>query len=113
MRDILADADAAAEAADFSSTARSLQLDTITIPVASGMPKDPAELREVFELAMKWLYTRRLPTFFEFEAEGSVDAEVERSGESPPSQPPGPRARHGGVRAAGMGFSSPGAPHRR
>lgn len=68
MRDILADADAAAEAADFSSTARSLQLDTITIPVASGMPKDPAELREVFELAMKWLYTRRLPTFFEFEA---------------------------------------------
>jgi hypothetical protein len=66
MRDILADADAAAEAGDYSSAARSLQRDIVPLPMASGMPEDPVELRAVFELAMRWLYTGRLPTFFEF-----------------------------------------------
>jgi hypothetical protein len=66
MRDILADADAAAEAGDYSFAARSLQRDIVPLPMASGMPEDPVELRAVFELAMRWLYTGRLPTFFEF-----------------------------------------------
>lgn len=61
LRDVLADADAAAEAATFSPAARALQLDPIPFPAATGLPTGPMEMREVFRLAMQWLYTGRRP----------------------------------------------------
>lgn len=61
LRDVLADADAAASAADFSGAARSLQLDPVPLPDAAGLPDDPVELKEVFLVAMEWLYTGRRP----------------------------------------------------
>jgi hypothetical protein len=61
LRDVFADAAAAAECARFSSAARSLQLDPIPLPAAAGLPTDPTELRALLRTAMEWLYTGRRP----------------------------------------------------
>ena len=61
LTDVLRDMDAAAEASTFSSAARAKQLEPIPLPHAAGLPEDAKTLREIFGIAMIWLYTERRP----------------------------------------------------
>jgi len=56
---VLVDADAAAEHASYSSSARSMQRALIPLPDAAGLPGWRGGTRAVFTFAMEWLYTGR------------------------------------------------------